>query len=84
MNCGSARALRAVRVRPGEYPYPFLLRDFYLLFAGYGYVVGKIYPDYVEFRDYDLGDEDFIGPNYLACRAGDPMVSVLRQRGGSR
>lgn len=53
----------------------FLLRDFYQLFRSYGYVVGKIYPDYVDFRDYDLGDEDFLGPNYLACRA-DYCASV--------
>jgi FkbM family methyltransferase len=83
--------LREQRLRFVQFEYGrvnilthFLLRDFYRLFAGYGYVVGKIYPDYVEFRDYDLGDEDFLGPNYLACRAGDPMASVLQQRGGGR
>ena len=27
----------------------FLLRDFYHLFGSYGYIVGKIFPDYVEF-----------------------------------
>lgn len=41
------------------------------------YAVGKIYPDYVDFRDYDLGDEDFLGPNYLASQVGDPMVRTL-------
>ena len=28
--------------------------------------MGKIYPNYVEFRDYKLDHEDFIGQNYLA------------------
>lgn len=56
----------------------FLLKDFYELFARAGYVVGKIYPDYVDFRDYDLGDEDFLGPNFLACRGDDPMIARLR------
>lgn len=56
----------------------FLLKDFYELFAHYGYVVGKIYPDYVDFRDYELGDEDFLGPNYLACRADEPLIPRLR------
>ncbi len=56
----------------------YLLRDFYQLFATYGYVVGKIYPDHVDFREYDLDDEDFLGPNYLACRAGDPALERLR------
>ena len=55
----------------------FLLRDFYQLFAAHGYVVGKIYPDYVEFREYELSDEDFLGPNYLACREDDPALRLL-------
>jgi FkbM family methyltransferase len=55
----------------------FLLRDFYQLFAAYGYAVGKIYPDYVDFRKYDLSDEDFLGPNYLACRTGDEALERL-------
>jgi FkbM family methyltransferase len=46
----------------------FLLRDFYEFFTSRGFRVGKIYPNYVDFRDYDMGDEDFLGPNYLACR----------------
>ena len=47
----------------------FLLRDFHAFFRERGYIVGKIYPDGVEFRDYQLADEDFLGPNYLACRS---------------
>jgi FkbM family methyltransferase len=45
----------------------FLLRDFHAFFRERGYVVGKIFPNYVDFRDYELADEDFLGPNYLAC-----------------
>lgn len=55
----------------------FLLRDFYQFFSRYGYVVGKIYPDYVDFRHYDMRDEDFLGPNYLACPVDDPIISTL-------
>jgi FkbM family methyltransferase len=47
----------------------FLLRNAYAFFREHGYVVGKIYPNYVDFRDYELADEDFRGPNFLACRA---------------
>jgi FkbM family methyltransferase len=79
--------LRRRRVRFVQFEYGrvnvlthFLLRDFYQLFEAYGYVVGKIYPDYVEVRDYDLSDEDFLGPNYLACRAGDAALPSLRTR----
>ncbi len=46
----------------------FLLYDFYGFFKEYGYEVGKIYPGYVEFRDYDLRHEDFLGPNFIAVR----------------
>lgn len=46
----------------------FFLRDFYALFQRHGYLVGKIYPSYVEFRDYDLAHEDLLGPNFLAVR----------------
>jgi FkbM family methyltransferase len=77
-------SLREGRVRFVQFEYGprniltrFLLKDFYELFASYGYVVGKIYPDYVEIRDYELVDEDFLGSNYLACRAGDPMRPKL-------
>lgn len=83
---GFERLLRERRVRFVQFEYGrvniltrFLLKDFYELFAGHGYLVGKIYPDHVEIRDYDLGDEDFVGPNYLACRAEEPVLSQLTQ-----
>jgi FkbM family methyltransferase len=46
----------------------FLLYDFYTLFRKHGYRVGKIYPNYVDFREYSFAHEDFLGPNYLAVR----------------
>jgi FkbM family methyltransferase len=88
---GLEGVLQAQRIRFIQFEYGrvniltrFLLRDFHELFKSYGYVVGKIFPDYVDFRDYDLGDEDFLGPNYLACRAADNMVARLRGDSGSR
>jgi FkbM family methyltransferase len=81
---GLAESLRARRVRFVQFEYgrvniltKFLLRDFHELFRRYGYVVGKIFPDFVDFRAYDLGDEDFLGPNYLACPADDPALPQL-------
>lgn len=44
-----------------------MLRDICRFFEELGYVTGKIFPNYVDFRAYDLADEDFLGPNYLAC-----------------
>jgi FkbM family methyltransferase len=63
----------AVRAIQFEYGYVniasrFLLKDFYDLLIPYGMAVGKVYPTYVDFRDYDHHHEDFRGPNYLAVR----------------
>jgi FkbM family methyltransferase len=44
----------------------FLLHDFYLFFESYNFKIGKIFPNYVDFREYKLSDENFIGSNYLA------------------
>lgn len=84
---GLENHLREQRLRFVQFEYGrvnilthFLLRDFYQLFSEYGYVVGKIYPDHVDFRAYDLSDEDFLGPNYLACRAEDKARWRLGQR----
>lgn len=56
----------------------FLLRDFYEFFSAHGYVVGKIYPSYVDFRNYKPEHEDFIGPNYLAVpRKREDLIEIL-------
>jgi hypothetical protein len=47
----------------------FMLKDYYALLASNGYALGKIYPNYVEFRDYHFRHEDFTGPNILAVRS---------------
>jgi len=82
---GFGHALAHRRIRFVQFEYGrvnaltgFLLKDFYDLFAAHGYVVGKIYPDYVDARPYELGDEDFLGPNYLACRREEPELMRLR------
>ncbi|HXH99516.1 MAG TPA: FkbM family methyltransferase [Sphingobacteriaceae bacterium] len=46
-----------------------LLIDYYELLTSYGYIIGKVYPKRVEFRDYNFKHEDFLGPNYLAVNA---------------
>jgi FkbM family methyltransferase len=58
----------------------FLLSDFHAFFRERGYVMGKIYPGYVDFRDYEHADEDFLGPNFLACRKD--RADYLRAFGG--
>lgn len=53
------------------------LKDFYDLLIPYGFVIGKIYPRYVEFKDYELDDEDFLGPNYLAVMKTSPYMDLF-------
>lgn len=72
---GFARTFAAGRIAAVQFEYGlpnvatrFLLRDFYAFFTERGFLVGKIFPRWVEFRSYQLEDEDFRGPNYLAVR----------------
>jgi FkbM family methyltransferase len=57
-----------------------LLADFHELFESAGFVVGKIFPDGVDFRAYEMErDEDFTGPNYLAVqREREDLIDALR------
>jgi len=60
----------------------FLLADFYKLFQNLGYVVGKIYPTYVDYSQYDYTRENFIGGNYIAVRKTESdLISAFQ---GSR
>lgn len=45
----------------------FLLKDFYEMLEPMGYKLGKLFNDGVAFKSYELGDEDFTGPNYVAA-----------------
>jgi len=84
---GFRNAFRDARIRLAYFEYgrynvltKFLLKDFYEFFGGYGYVVGKLFTDFVDFRDYHVDDEDFTGPHYVACRREDPLLDRLRGR----
>jgi FkbM family methyltransferase len=44
----------------------FLLYDFYEFLKPRGFIIGKIYPNEIGFREYHREMEDFIGLNYLA------------------
>jgi len=49
----------------------FLLKDYFQLFSEYGYLVGKVYPNYVDFTEYNWSLENFLGANYVAVRQPD-------------
>lgn len=72
---GLEKTIAAGRVSVIQFEYgevsiltKFLLKDFYDFLARYGYRIGKIYPNQVEFRQYHFAQEDFRGSNYLAIR----------------
>lgn len=57
----------------------FLLADFAHFFSERGYVTGKLLPDGVAFKPYEIADEDFVGPNYVAClETRRDIVEALR------
>jgi FkbM family methyltransferase len=73
---GLSGMLKAGRIKVIQFEYgyvsiatKFLLRDFYELLRPLDMVIGKIYPNYVDFRDYQYQHEDFLGPNFLAVHA---------------
>lgn len=45
----------------------WLLSDLYAEFRSLGYSVGRLYPSYVDFKDYNSDDETFFGGNIIAC-----------------
>lgn len=46
----------------------FLLADFYEFFENYGFEVGKIFPNQIDFRPYSWNMENFILSNFVAVK----------------
>ncbi|MGH8161097.1 MAG: FkbM family methyltransferase [Gammaproteobacteria bacterium] len=78
--------LTEARVRLVQFEYNrgailggFLLKHAYEFFCPRGYRLGKLTPLGVRFHPYQFAHEDFIGPNYVACREGDEeMIAAVR------
>ncbi|SRR5579871_29594 len=80
---GFAGAIAAGRVRCIQFEYGafslatrFLLQDYYDL-LGSRYRIGKLHPEYVDFRDYDWTHERFRFANYLAVTRDEPELVAL-------
>lgn len=74
-----------VRVIQFEYGYinitsKRLLYDFYQFFLKHDYIIGKVFPKVVEFRDYEFKYEDFLGTNYIAVKKSDTEIINLLSR----
>ncbi len=68
-----------VKIMQFEYGYinaatHFLLKDFYDCLGKHDMKIGKIYPRYVDFREYRFQDENFYGPNYLVVHASQESI----------
>ena len=56
-----------------------LLIDYYTFFEANGYILGKVFPKNVEFRNYNVKHEDFIGPNFIAVKKTETeLINILR------
>ena len=73
---GFSNALVEGRVRMIQFEYGWMnahtgatLKWFYGRLGPLGFRIGKLYPEGVAFKDYEYSDEDFLGPNYVACLA---------------
>ena len=59
----------------------WLLNDFYHLLNSHVYVIGKVFPKTVEFRDYAFKYEDFLGPNFVVVKKSDTeLIQLLKSR----
>lgn len=83
----SALNRKMIRLVQFEYGYinittKHLLADYYDFFAKFGYLLGKIYPKEVTFREYSFHHEDFIGPNFVAVHQSDrELITLLSKKG---
>ncbi len=76
--------IRSNEIRLIQFEYgPFsivskdLLKDFYDFLNQYGYMIGKIYPDHIDFRDYHIHSENFILSNFIAIKSDDVETKKL-------
>lgn len=82
---GLEKSLSENKIRLVQFEYGYinittkvLLVDFYDFFKKHGYIVGKLYPKEVDFREYSYKHEDFIGPNFIAVRKSDhELIDLL-------
>lgn len=55
-----------------------LLIDFYKLLEEYGFIIGRLYPQKVDFFKYDYFKENFYGGNYIAIKKTDTqLIDIL-------
>lgn len=53
------------------------LADFYALLDPLGYTIGKLYPDWIDWKHYDAHDEKFLRCNFVAAKIGSQAHYAL-------
>jgi FkbM family methyltransferase len=82
---GFENAIKNGKIKSVQFEYGYinistkkLLIDYYNFFKENGYIVGKVFPKIVEFRNYELKYEDFIGPNFIAVKKSETaLIDIL-------
>lgn len=73
---------RAPRVIQFEYGYTYLashrtLKDVYEILSPFGYTIGRVFPNRVAFKQYEVFDDHFRMGNYIAVKADDALHALL-------
>ena len=80
---GFSEKLRSIKIIQFEYGIfniasRDLLLDFFTVLSSEGFIIGKVYPSYVDFFDYHFSREDFGGNNYIAIQKSETeLISLL-------
>jgi FkbM family methyltransferase len=87
---GFRETLRSAALRPRviqfEYadtwlPARHTLREAYMLLEPFGYAIGRLYPDGVDFKRYEFKDDHFRTGNYVAIAADHPLKEAIAHFG---
>jgi len=79
---GFTRMLQGKKIRCIQFEnYARTLRDFHEILRPCGYVIGKLYANYVDFREYDRSVDEFLGPNYIAIPETETALIAELKKG---
>jgi FkbM family methyltransferase len=85
---GFQRAFEAQNIRIVQFEYGYaniaagaLLKDIYEFLGQRGYEIGKVYPDGIDFCEYEYIAENFRGANCVAIKKTDEEVRALIESG---
>jgi len=85
---GFENAIKQGTIKAVQFEYGYinistkkLLIDYYTFFEANGYILGKVFPKIVEFREYHFKYEDFIGPNFIAVKKTETALIEMLSNG---